>query len=448
MEKQLRRYILPNILAMVGISCYVLADTFFISLQAGADGITALNLTLPLYALMFALGAMVGIGSATRYSLCKSFAPEEALSYFFNSLFWTLLLSLPFVAAGIFAPDTVLRWMGADDTIVAIGTSYIRIALCYAPFFMLNYTFTAFVRNDNAPNIAMTATLVSGLFNIVFDYIFMFPMGLGMVGAALATGISPIVSMSICMVHYLSKNSSIVFTKKRPSLHKLFASCSLGVVAFVGELSSGITTLVFNFILLSISGNTAVAAYGVIANIALVGTALLNGVSLGLQPVASAMHGRADAKEERRIYAHALIIAEMIAVMAAAAAVLFGDQLIAVFNSERSAELASYAAPGIRVYFAGFLIAAVNIIKSGFYSAIGKAAQSSAIALSRGVITISALAFLLSAMFGVMGVWMAFPASELVTWILSLVMNAVRKTNDTHIKPHAPGKDADRREMI
>lgn len=79
MEKQLRRYILPNILAMVGISCYVLADTFFISLQAGADGITALNLTLPLYALMFALGAMVGIGSATRYSLCKSFSPEEAL---------------------------------------------------------------------------------------------------------------------------------------------------------------------------------------------------------------------------------------------------------------------------------------------------------------------------------------------------------------------------------
>ena len=94
------------------------------------------------------------------------------------------------------------------------------------------------------------------------------------------------------------------------------------------------------------------------------------------------------------------------------------------------------------------MIAAVNIIKSGFYSAIGKAAQSSAIALSRGVITISALAFLLSAMFGVMGVWMAFPVSELVTWILSLVMNAVRKTNDTHIKPHASGEDADRKDMI
>lgn len=448
MKRQLIRYIVPNILAMAGTSCYVLADTFFISIAEGANGITALNLVLPVYGLIYALGSMIGVGSATRYTLSKATGQDSAGDFFSNSVWWTLLLSSMFVLTGLCFPGEFLALLGADEQIAVIGVPYLQIVLLFAPFFMLNYTFTAFVRNDYAPKLAMLATLLSGLFNIVFDYIFMFPMGMGMIGAALATGISPIVSMSICMVHYLSKNSSIVFTKKRPSLHKLFASCSLGVVAFVGELSSGITTLVFNFILLSISGNTAVAAYGVIANIALVGTALLNGVSLGLQPVASAMHGRTGAKEERRIYAHALMIAEMIAIMAAAAAVLFGDQLIAVFNSERSAELASYAAPGIRVYFAGFLIAAVNIVKSGFYSAIGKAAQSSAIALSRGVITISVLAFLLSAIFGVMGVWMAFPASELVTWILSLVMNAVRKTNDIQIKPDAPGKDADRRDMI
>lgn len=427
MKKQLIRYIAPNILAMIGTSCYVLADTFFISVAEGAAGITALNLVLPVYGLIYALGSMIGVGSATRYSLSKAIGQENADDFFSNSFWWTLLCSSIFVFVGIFFPGEFLTLLGADEQILGVGLPYTRIVLFFAPFFMLNYTFTAFVRNDHAPKIAMFATLISGIFNIVFDYIFMFPMEMGMAGAALATGISPIVSMSICMVHFLSKRNTLVFTKKRPSLKRLLASCSLGVVAFVGELSSGVTTLVFNFILLDISGNIAVAAYGVIANIALVGTALFNGVSVGLQPVVSSVHGRAEAKEEKGLYNCALAVGGGIAVLVVAAALLFGDQLVAVFNSERSAELASYANVGIRIYFVGFLAAAVNIIKSGFYSAVGKAAESSVIALSRGVIAISVMAFLLSRLFGVLGVWMAFPASELITWALSLAVGAARK---------------------
>ena len=194
----------------------------------------------------------------------------------------------PFVAAGIFFPDRVLLLLAADPGILETGLLYIRIVLCFAPFFMLNYTFTAFVRNDSAPKLAMAATLLSGIFNIVFDYVLMFPLKMGMAGAALATGISPVVSMSVCMIHYMSKKNTIVFTRSLPSARKLISACSLGTAAFIGEFSSGITTLVFNFILLNLAGNTAVAAYGIIANTALVATALFNGVSLGLQPVASA----------------------------------------------------------------------------------------------------------------------------------------------------------------
>ena len=104
-----------------------------------------------------------------------------------------------------------MRVMGADAVIEAIGMPYTRIVLCFTPFFMMNYAFTAFVRNDNAPHIAMAATLFSSLFNIVFDYVFMFPLGMGMTGAALATAVSPIVSILICMVHYLSPKSSVSF---------------------------------------------------------------------------------------------------------------------------------------------------------------------------------------------------------------------------------------------
>ena len=184
-EKKLRKYLIPNILAMVGISCYILADTFFISKAAGTDGITALNLTLPVFGMMFALGSMIGIGSATRYSLCKLMSRKNTEQFFSNAVIWSLIISMIFVLAGIFCPDTILRLMGADSSILKTGLPYIRTVLMFAPFFMLNYTFTAFVRNDGDPGIAMAATLSSSFFNIIFDYIFMFPIGMGMTGPLL-----------------------------------------------------------------------------------------------------------------------------------------------------------------------------------------------------------------------------------------------------------------------
>lgn len=422
MEKQLRRYLLPNILAMIGTSCYILADTFFISLSQGPNGITALNLVLPLYGLIFALGSMIGIGSATRYALGKGSNTPDYHLYFSNSIAWTLLVGAVFVALGVAVPDGVLRLMGADNTILQVGHNYIRIVLCFAPLFMLNFTCTAFVRNDGAPRIAMAATLLSGLFNILFDYLLMFPLGLGMTGAALATGFSPVVSMSICLLHYLSPRNTIRLTPTLPSLRRLLSACQLGVVAFVGEMSSGVTTMVFNFILLHLAGNAAVAAYGIVANIALVGVALFNGISQGLQPLASACHGSGDTQGQSRIYRHSMFIGLCVSAVVVAVVVTFAGTLVAVFNSQHSAQLADYAIPGLRLYFLGFLFAGANIVKSGFYSATGRGRESSILALCRGVVAIVAFAFLLSHLFGITGVWLAFPAAELFTLLLGLVL--------------------------
>ena len=420
MEKQLSKYILSNVLAMIGTSCYVLADTFFISVAAGSLGITALNLTLPLYGIIFAVGSMIGVGSATRYSLERSSQKGSGNDYFFNAVVWSVIISCFFVVCGIFIPDKILALLGADPQILKIGLPYMRIVLLFTPFFMVNYTFTSFVRNDNAPKLAMTATLVSGIFNIVLDYILMFPMKMGMTGAALATGISPIVSMGICSLHYFSKNNNITFTLSVPSFKKLINACYLGISALIGELSSGITTLIFNFLLLKLSGNTAVAAYGIIANIALVGISLFNGISLGLQPVASYIHGKGDFPSEKRVCRRSVKLGLFVACIIVVSIITFSDVFISVFNNENSRELADMASVGIKIYFTGFIAASVNIIKSGFYSAVGKGKESAAISLSRGIFTIILTALLLSKFLGIIGVWLAFPVSEIITLLISL----------------------------
>ena len=422
-KKSLYQYIAPNILAMVGMSCYILADTFFIATSQGTNGITALNLALPIYGLIFAIGSMIGTGSAIRYTLAKATGQQETKKYFSNALIWDAIVSVIFIAAGLFFPGQVMRVMGADAVIEAIGIPYIRIVLCFTPFFMMNYAFTAFVRNDNAPHIAMAATLLSSLFNIVFDYVFMFPLGMGMTGAALATAVSPIVSILICMVHYLSPKSSVSFHFMVPSVKMLISSCSLGVVAFVGEIASAVTTMVFNFVLLGLDGNTAVAAYGVIANTALVGTAIFNGVSQGLQPLASEAHARGEEHEKHQILVKSIVTGIALAIVLIAGVWFFAADITSAFNSEQSAQLAAYAIPGIRIYFIGFFAAGINIICAGFLSATDHAKESSILAISRGIVAIIAFALILPKFLGITGVWLAFPAAEVLTLFVALVIS-------------------------
>lgn len=424
MNHKLKNYISANVLAMVGMSCYILADTFFISLAQGADGITALNLALPVYNMMFAIGAMIGIGSATRFAIGRAAGVKDADAYFSNALFWILLSSLLFVVAGITSPDHLLRLFGADERIVFVGMGYMRIALCFAPFFMTNYLCTSFVRNDGAPKTAMCATLVSSFFNIVFDYILMFPLGLGMVGAALATAVSPIVSISICMTHFLSKKSHIHFLWQMPSIKRLLKSIRLGIAAFVGEFASGVTTMVFNYLLLSLVGNVAVAAYGVVANLALVGVAIFNGISQGIQPIASDARGRRQKDEMRYIIRYALRVGIIFAAILYVILFIFTEQFVAIFNSEASEQLAQYAIVGLRIYFVGFLFASTNLIGTGYLSAVGRGKESALIAIARGVVAIVFFAFVLSRIWGVTGVWMAFPVTEAVCMVATLLVIA------------------------
>lgn len=424
-EKRLRKYIIPNVLGILGTSFDVLADTFFISNAGGANGLTSLNLTLPIFSIIQGIGVLIGMGSAIRYGLDKASGDENANSNFSNSVIWVMLFGSIFVFAGLFFPDLVLRLMGADDVILDFGLRYMQVVLLCSPFFMLNYTFTAFVRNDGSPNIVMVATLISGAFNIVGDWIFIFPLKMGMFGAALATGLTPFVSILICTTHFLKKSNTLTFPLQSISFKKCINACKLGSSSFFTEMSSGLTTLVFNFILLALGGNIAVAAYGVVANVAIVAKCLFKGVGDGLQPLASEMHGKGDIQSEKRIYKHSLFIGNIMAVVIVALVFVFTDEIIALFNSDNSIELAEYANVGIRIYFIGFFFASINIIKAGFYCAVDNPKVSTAIALTRGIFGIIVITFILSALFGVNGVWLSFPITELFTIIFTFIM--VRK---------------------
>lgn len=421
-QKKYVRYVSQNILGMLGISLYILADTFFISMAEGADGITALNLVLPLYSIIYALGAMIGVGSAIRFAIMRAKGEEGADFRFLNAFFFVCVVSIPFMLAGAFIPDKIVAFMGGDATIVAVGTPYTRIFLLFTPFFMLNHVFTAFVRNDGDPSLAMAATLTSSLFNIVFDYILMFPCGMGMAGAALATAISPVIGIAICVNHFWKKNNTIRIIWKKPSLRTCILDCKLGISAFIGELSSGVTTMVFNMLILAIAGNVGVAAYGVVANTSLVAVSIFNGVANGSQPLLSEFYGHGDRDAVKKVLKLSLGTAFALAVLMIIGIFAFADPIVAIFNSEQSKALADYGILGIKLYFLGFLFAGINIAITGYFSATDQPKEAFVASVSRGVVAIVVCAIVMAMLWGMNGVWLSFAAAEALTLAVILLL--------------------------
>ena len=422
LTKQFFKYVSQNIFGLLGTSCYILADTYFIAQAAGTDGVTLLNLCLPIYNLIFAFGSMIGLGAATRYAILRAQGDARAQRYFSNAIFSVCILAVPFMLVGIFRPDGLLRLMGGDADIVALGMNYARIFLMFTPFFMCNYVVASFVRNDGDPSLAMVATLSGSLFNVVFDYIFIFPMGLGLPGAALATAISPILSIAVCSAHFIKKSNTITFVRKAPSVRLLAQSCQLGISGFVGELSSGVTTTVFNFLLLRLAGNVAVAAYGVVANFALVATAIFNGVAQGAQPLVSQCYGKNEMAGARKLLLLGCGTAMGLAALLYGVVFGYTDALTALFNSENSALMAEFAHSGMRIYFVGYFFAGCNIVAAGYLGAVNRPAEASITSLCRGMVAIVVCSLVLSALFGMNGVWAAFPVSEAITLALTVFL--------------------------
>ncbi len=421
-KKQFAKYVSLNILGMVGMSCYIIADSFFIAKAEGANGLTALNLLLPLYNLIFAIGSMVGVGSAIRYSVLKTRGDSSADSYLFNALFFTAVLGLVFTFVGIFAPEKLLTLLGADSTIVETGRDYTRIFMCFGPIFMWNCVANAYVRNDGAPTVAMIATLSSSLFNIMFDYVLMFPLKMGMKGAALATVLSPVLGITICSFHLFSKRSNVKIKPCVPSIKRLISSCQVGIPAFVGEMSSGVITLVFNYVLLSLAGNIVVAAYGVVANVSLVTLAVFNGIAQGSQPLISRNHGAERHSDVNSLKKLSLIVALVMGIILYAVMYFATDPIVAVFNSEHNAQLAEYANTGVKLYFIGVLFAGLNIVGSSFFSAVEKAKEAAVISVLRGFVLVVLFVLILPKTLGVNGVWLSYPAGEFSTMLVMIVM--------------------------
>lgn len=407
------RYVLASVAGTLGLSLYILADTYFIANGIGSDGLAALNLAIPVYGLIHGTGLMLGIGAATRYSIEKSGNCSSNGDQTFSA---ALRLGLPIgmlcFGVGLLLSEPLARLLGANEDTLTMTATYLRTILCFSPLFILNNILIAFIRNYGSPGVAMTGMLAGSLSNILLDYAFIFPFGMGMFGAAFATGLAPIISIAAMSPYFIKGRHGFHLRRGLGSPSLYTDICSLGVSALVTEVASGVVLVVFNLLLLSLSGNIAVAAYGVIANLSLVAGAIFVGIGQGVQPLISHYYGAGKATNVRRLVRYAVTLSLGLASLIFAVVLLFGGNISDQFNRDGDEAFRAIAINGLSIYFSGFFFAGINLLLSAYFSAIEEPRTGFLIAVLRGCVVIVPLAIALSAIWGITGIWLAFPIAE------------------------------------
>lgn len=417
------RYIVLNVLSMAGMSLYLLADTYFVANGVGQQGLVALNLAIPIYSFVTGIGMLLGVGGATQYAISTGRGEQERGSRIFTqTLAVGLATGVLFTLAGIFAPRQIAGLLGADGESAPLAATYLATVLCFASAFIVNNILAGFVRNDGQPRLAMAAMLTASFSNIIMDYICIYPLRMGIFGAAFATGLAQLFSIGVLVLHFRGTHNHLRLVRCKPDGTELWRSITAGVPSFVSELSSGLVILLFNMAALGLAGNAGVAAYGVIANVALVCVSVFNGIGNGIQPVLSVCYGAGKPDKTMRGFLVGCVAAVVFGVVFYALAGLFPHVIVSWFNGEGDATMAQLAERGIQLYFTAFLPMGLNIAATSFFASTNRPGGSVTLSVLRGLGLTAVMVLTLPNLIGMDGVWLAVPIAETVTLVCAVVL--------------------------
>lgn len=426
-NKLFLRYLLPSISATLVTSIYILTDTLMIGRGVGAIGIAALNLLLPLYSLFFGTGMLFGVGGGVLLSISRGKKDEHgAREYFTVALCLALAAAVFYVTAGHLLFDPVTKFLGRNETMDPYVREYGRILVSGAPVFLLSAFLQSFVRNDRAPKIAMAAVISGGITNVILDYIFIFPLHMGMAGAAAATVMGSCLTLGILIIHLFTKRSSlkIVFRVKWKKAGEILGN---GLSSFLLETCSGVVMFLFNRQLLAYVGDLGVVVYGIISNSALIVASINNGIAQASQPILATNYGAGKwnrLNQTRHMGEFAACFSGLIFV---GVGILFPVLVTSAFVKPVD-EILTMSVPAVRIYFLCFFPMGFNILFSTWFQSVMKPGNALFICLMRGLILSSILVFIFPMVLGVNGIWCVMPVAETVTLLIGLILLKKQKS--------------------
>ncbi|PTT49949.1 MATE family efflux transporter [Aeromonas sp. HMWF015] len=425
------RYVTPTVAAMLITGIYVTIDGIFVGHVLGQDGMAGLMLAYPICAVLYAVGALIGMGASSLVSFYLGQGnPAKARHIVGNALVMVLLASALLSFIGIRYGEPMLAWMGAEGEIFTAGLSYLQAYAWLGVFAVLSMAFSSLLRNDGRPGFVTLIMVVGGLLNVLLDYLLMVVFPFGLAGVATATMLSQAVTGLACLWHFFTPRSQlrISWDTLRPDLRLMGETVRLGVSSFLMYLYLSVVLALHNKALLAVGTSLHVAAYGVISYTEAFFYLVFEGIAMGIQPIASFNAGAGHWRRVLRIRNLALGVTLGIALCAMFPLYLWPEAAVYLFAGD-NATLLPVASLGIWLYFWGLPMEGLLLVGATYFQAINRARIASLLTGGK-LVLIGGFLWGFSTLWGVPGVWLALPTCSS---LLVLVMwRAMRRESGAH----------------
>ncbi len=425
------RYVTPTVAAMLITGIYVTIDGIFVGHVLGQDGMAGLMLAYPICAVLYAVGALIGMGASSLVSFYLGQGnPAKARHIVGNALVMVLLASALLSFIGIRYGEPMLAWMGAEGEIFTAGLSYLQAYAWLGVFAVLSMAFSSLLRNDGRPGFVTLIMVVGGLLNVLLDYLLMVVFPFGLAGVATATMLSQAVTGLACLWHFFTPRSQlrISWDTLRPDLRLMGETVRLGISSFLMYLYLSVVLALHNKALLAVGTSLHVAAYGVISYTEAFFYLVFEGIAMGIQPIASFNAGAGHWRRVLRIRNLALGVTLGIALCAMIPLYLWPEAAVYLFAGD-NATLLPVASLGIWLYFWGLPMEGLLLVGATYFQAINRARIASLLTGGK-LVLIGGFLWGFSTLWGVPGVWLALPTCSS---LLVLVMwRAMRRESGAH----------------
>lgn len=417
---QFLNYLVPSILTMIFLSFYTTIDGFFVSKYAGSHALAGINIVIPVTCVIFGVSVMLATGAGAIIGERLGQKKEQEANEIFSFITLVLLIfSIVFTIAGIVFLKPICIFLGSSPLLLKHVLPYAFVIFIGTIPMSFKLFFEYLVRTDGKAKIGLVMSLVGLVLNVVLDYIFVALLHLGTFGAAWGTLLSIFVSMLIGFVYFL-KYSHIKFCKPKLNWSVLLKSCTNGSSEMLTEMSTGITTFLFNLIIMKFFGEDGIAAVTIIMYIYYFFISFYMGIAVATAPVISYNVGAGNEEKIRETTRYSFITIAITSLLILAISLLCGQQIIHLFS--KGGNVFALTWEGLKLFSPVFLFIGLNVFLSGYFTALGNGFISALISSLRSLIFVVLFILLLPHFLGAAGVWMTMPLAEALTIFIAVYL--------------------------
>ncbi|NLW07267.1 MAG: MATE family efflux transporter [Clostridia bacterium] len=433
------KFSLPAIVGMLINALYNIVDRIFVGRGVGDIAIAATTVAFPIMIIMMSVAILIGIGTTALISIrLGEQKKDEAEKVVGNGVI--MLVVLPLILTTIFMlfAGPILTAFGAEGDVFPYALDFTRIIMLGAVFGALTMGMNNFIRAEGNPTYAMATQITGGLINIALNYVFIFKVGLGIKGSALATVCAQTISTLMVLYYYLSGRSLLKIRLKnlKPQLPVLTSIVTIGFAPFAMQLANSIQQMILNKSLYAYGGDMALSALGIMMSVATLLLMPLIGLSQGAQPLIGYNYGARQYDRVKETLFKAVVAGTCIALVFYLVIHIWPEQIVGLFSKDNPA-LIQMTSQAMMVYFAMLPILAFQILGANYFQAVGKPVQSTILSLSRQVLLFIPLLLILPRFWGIDGIWRTAPIADALSVLLTASLIAHEMKNLPKIQPQS-----------